>query len=421
MILGCIADDLTGATDLGLTLAREGMRVVQVIGVPGPGGLPADADAVVVALKSRTIPAAEAVSQSLASADALLTAGARQLFFKYCSTFDSTDEGNIGPVAQALLERLGAAFTVATPAFPTNGRTVYQGHLFVGRQLLSDSPMRDHPLTPMRDPDLVQVLQRQTSLPVGLVPFAAVDAGAEAIEAAFAAAQAEGRRIAIVDAVTDRHLREIGTACRHLQLVTGGSGLALGLPENFRRAGLLGHTRPAGRMSAPEGASAILAGSCSAASRAQVAAAEAAGLPSFRLSPIELAQGRTSVAAVLSWAESRLGDRPILVYSTAEPAEVAAAQAALGRERAASIVEHAFAEIAKGLVARGVTRLIVAGGETSGALVEGLGLKALDIGPEIDPGVPWTRSRDEPALCLALKSGNFGARDFFLRAWDLLR
>ena len=421
MLLGCIADDLTGATDLGLTLSRGGMRVVQVSGVPTPGSLPDDADAVVVALKSRTVPAVEAVEQSLRSADALLAAGARQILFKYCSTFDSTDTGNIGPVAEALRERLGGRLTLATPAFPANGRTVYQGHLFVGRALLSDSPMKDHPLTPMRDSSLLRVLQRQTALPVGLVAYDVVDRGPEAIAATFAEAEAAGTGIVIVDALSDRHLIAIAEAARDMPLLTSGSGIALGLPENFRRLGLLPERARSPHLTAPVGAAAILAGSCSAATRAQVAAAEAAGIPSLRLSPEALADGRQSVAEVVAWTTSRLGDRPVLVYSTAAPEEIAAVQGRLGRERAATLVEKTLATVAQALVKAGVTRLIVAGGETSGAVIGGLGVTALEIGPEIDPGVPWTRSIGGEPLCLALKSGNFGSEDFFLKAWDLLR
>ncbi|WP_375459219.1 3-oxo-tetronate kinase [uncultured Enterovirga sp.] len=420
-VLGCIADDLTGATDLGLTLSRGGLRVVQVTGVPEAGDLPGDADVIVVALKSRTVPAAEAVEMSLRAADMLLGAGARQLFFKYCSTFDSTDAGNIGPVAEALLGRLGAAIAVATPAFPTNGRTVFQGHLFVGRQLLSDSPMRDHPLTPMRDPNLVAVLGRQTRLPVGLIAFDAVERGREAIGEALARLAADGTRLAIVDALTDRHLVELGAAVAEAPLVTGGSGLAIGLPDAYRARGWVGPRAEARAAAIPPGRSAILAGSCSTATQKQVAAAERAGLATFRISPAEIAAGRQDAAQVLAWAGEQNSDRPVLVYSTAPPDDVTGAQASLGRERAAALVEETFAEIARGLVGRqGVTRLVVAGGETSGAVVTALGVKALEIGPEIDPGVPWTFSLSDPRMALALKSGNFGTDDFFLKAWDAL-
>ena len=419
MLLGCIADDLTGATDLALMLMRGGMRTVQVVGVPqDPANLP-EADAIVVALKSRTTPPAEAVAESLASAEALLAAGAKQLFFKYCSTFDSTDQGNIGPVAEALMERLDCRFTLACPAFPGAQRTIYQGHLFVGASLLSDSPLKDHPLTPMHDPNLVSVLSRQTRRKVGLVSYETVEAGAEAIAAAFERAAEEGTEIAIVDAISDRHLRDIGTAAADLPLITGGSGVAIGLPENFRRQGLLSGDPLAG-FDAPEGPAAILSGSCSAATRGQVAQAQAAGIPAYRIDPLELSQGKVSPAGMLDWARQQDRDRPLMVFSTAEPDSIRQVQETLGRDKAGALVEDALAEVAAGLVEQGVRRLIVAGGETSGAVVKGLKLQALEIGPEIDPGVPWTRSAGSPPLALALKSGNFGTPDFFVKAWDVL-
>lgn len=420
MLLGCIADDLTGATDLALMLVRGGMRTVQVVGVPrGPTQLP-EADAIVVALKSRTIPSQEAVAESLASAEALLSAGAKQLFFKYCSTFDSTDQGNIGPVTDALMERLGCSFTLACPAFPGNQRTVFQGHLFVGRQLLSDSPLKDHPLTPMHDSNLVSVLGRQTKRRVGLVPFEIVAAGPEAIAGAFGAAGDEGMEIAIVDAVSDEQLYAIGEAAAELSLITGGSGVAIGLPENFRRQGLLGEGDPLQGFVVPGGPAAILAGSCSAATRTQVAEAQAAGIPAYRIDPLQLAGGDITPAAILDWARQQNGSRPVMIYSTSEPETIRQVQVSLGREAAGVLVEKTLAEVARGLVAQGVRRLIVAGGETSGAVVQGLDVQALQIGPEIDPGVPWTCSRGETPLALALKSGNFGAPDFFVKAWDLL-
>lgn len=419
MLLGCIADDLTGATDLALMLVRGGMRTVQVVGVPqDPANLP-EADAVVVALKSRTTPPAEAVAESLASAEALLAAGARQLFFKYCSTFDSTDQGNIGPVAEALMKRLGCRFTLACPAFPGAQRTIYQGHLFVGASLLSDSPLKDHPLTPMHDPNLVSVLSRQTRRKVGLVAYETVEAGAEAIAAAFGRAEEEGVEIAIVDAINDRHLRDIGAAAAGLPLVTGGSGVAMGLPDNFRRQGLLSGDPLAG-FAAPDGPAAILAGSCSAATRGQVAQAQEAGIPAYRIDPLALSQGKISPAGMLDWARQQDRDRPLMIFSTAEPDSIRQVQETLGRDKAGVLVEDALAEVAAGLVAQGVRRLIVAGGETSGAVVNGLKLQALEIGPEIDPGVPWTRSAGTPPLALALKSGNFGTPDFFVKAWDVL-
>jgi uncharacterized protein YgbK (DUF1537 family) len=416
MLLGVIADDLTGATDVALMLAREGMKVVQTVGVSASAGALPEADAVVVSLKSRTNPPDEAVAWSLASCDALLGAGARQILFKYCSTFDSTDHGNIGPVAEALVARLKASWTVACPAFPANGRSVYLGHLFVGREMLSDSPMKVHPLTPMRDSNLVRVLGRQTRLPVGLVPFATVAQGPAAIRAAFEEMAEDGPAIGIADAVTDDHLRAIGAAFAGEPLLTGGSGIAIGLADNFRRAGLLPQVAGARAFAAPRGHAAILAGSCSAATRGQVADAVSKGIEAFALDPLAIAEGRVTAADVLAWARPRLGGSPVLIYSTAEPDAVRAVQERLGRDRSGALVEELLAEVARGLVAADVTRLVVAGGETSGAVVGGLGVSMLEIGPQIDPGVPWTRAAEGPPLVLALKSGNFGTPDFFTKA-----
>jgi len=413
MLLGCIADDFTGATDLANTLVRQGMSTVVLLGVPN-GRVP-DADAVVVALKSRSIPAADAVRLSLNALDYLKRGGARQYYFKYCSTFDSTDAGNIGPVADALLAALGVAFTVACPAFPTNKRTIYQGNLFVGDQLLAESSMRDHPLNPMTDSSLVRVLQRQAQGKVGLIPFVVVTQGAAAIKAEMQRLALTGVRHAIVDALTDQHLFAIGEACSEMQLLTGGSGLALGLPENFRRVKLL-KTAAASELPRVGGHAVVLSGSCSAATQRQVAALQRQ-CESFALDALALARDPGVVAKALAWAQPRLGQKPLLIYSTAAPKQIEEVQAALGRERAGAMVEQALGEIAKDLVARGARRLVVAGGETSGAVVTALGITGLRVGAEIDPGVPWTASLDEKPIALALKSGNFGGDDFFLKAF----
>ena len=420
LLLGCIADDFTGATDLANMLVRAGMRTVQTIGVlPGADAVP-DADAIVVALKSRTIAAREAVAQSLAALEWLRARGARQFYFKYCSTFDSTDDGNIGPVADALLDALGSSFTIACPAFPANNRTIYQGHLFVGDALLSESPMRDHPLTPMRDSNLVRVLGRQTKRRVGLVSWPIVRHGPTAIRIEFAGLQGDGASYAIVDAIDDDDLLDIGTACADLPLVTGGSGIALGLPQNFRDTGRLPERADAAQLPPVEGKSAVLAGSCSAATRAQVAAFARTHL-AIALDPLSGDPSKTMAAKAIAAAERELASgRPFLIYSTAEPARIAQVQAKLGRERAARDVEATFGELAVELVKRGVRRLVVAGGETSGAVVQALGIEALAIGPQIDPGVPWTASLGNPSIALALKSGNFGAEDFFERALRML-
>ena len=420
MLLGCIADDLTGATDLALMLTRAGMRTVQVMGVPGPATDLDGFDAVVVALKSRTNPADEAVAWSLASADALLARGARQLFFKYCSTFDSTDQGNIGPVAEALLNKVGGDIALANPAFPANKRSVYLGNLFVGDLPLAESPMKDHPLTPMRDSNLVRVLQRQTKLPVGLVPFSVVDQGPTAIGAGFKTSAAAGQRFAIIDAILDRHLVDIGRAAASHKLITGGSGVAMGLPQNFIDQGLMKAAIGNRKMTAPKGRQLILAGSCSEATRGQVKAAMAAGIPAYEVDARAIAAKKLGAADLIAWARKQPAAGPVLIYSSAEPATVAAIQKEFGREASGAMVEKVLAETAKALCSDGFTRVIVAGGETSGAVVGALGATAIEIGPEIAPGVPWTLTRDGQPLALALKSGNFGGPDFFLSAWSHL-
>lgn len=416
LLLGCVADDFTGATDLANTLVKSGMRTVQLLGVPHAEFAVPDVDAIIVALKSRSNPAAEAVSMSLAALHWLRAKGAKQFYFKYCSTFDSTDRGNIGPVADALCDAIGASFTVFNPAFPTNKRTVYQGYLFVGDVLLSESGMRHHPLTPMTDPSLVRVLQRQTQHRVGLVPYTTIAQGSEAVIAAFQKLQAQGVRHAVLDTLSDEHLFTLGEACADLALVTGGSGMAMGLPKNFAKRGQLNMGQSA-RLPKIEGAAAVISGSCSTATQAQVAHMKATH-EAFLIDPLALAQGHDVVDEALKWASERIGERPVLIYSTAAPEQVQAAQANLGREHAGAMVEAALSQIAKGLVARGVRRLIVAGGETSGAVVSALGVEGLMIGGEIDPGVPWTASLGDPKLALALKSGNFGTQDFFLKAFQ---
>lgn len=414
-ILGCIADDFTGATDLANMLVRGGLRTVQLLGVPEAGDPVPDVDAVVVALKSRTIAPAEAVSQSLATLSWLQAAGARQFFFKYCSTFDSTDEGNIGPVTDALMDALGAEFTIACPAFPETGRTIFKGHLFVGDQLLSDTHMRHHPLTPMTDSNLVAVLGRQTKRAVGLIQHSEIERGVAAIRDAIEVLKTDGKPIAIVDAVDDGQLFTVGQALKDLQLITGGSGIALGLPENYRKAGLVGENKAADRVPSVEGPAMVLSGSCSAATLGQVAEF-AKTHPTLPLDPLEIAEDPAAVDRAIAWAKSNLNAGPALIHASAPPDSVKAVQEKLGRNEAGELVERAMARIAEALVDGGVRRLVVAGGETSGAVVGALGVKGLLIGAQIDPGVPGTVTMGERPMALALKSGNFGAPDFFEKA-----
>jgi uncharacterized protein YgbK (DUF1537 family) len=421
MLLGAIADDFTGATDLCSMLVRGGMRTVQLLGTPAPNDPVPDVDAIVVAIKSRTAPVKWAVEQSLSALDWLRAAGARQFFFKYCSTFDSTDQGNIGPVADALIRALDCGFSLHCPAFPTNGRTVYLGHLFVGGALLNESGMEKHPLTRMTDANLVRVLSRQTDGTVGLVSFPTLELGSNAIRDAMTRLKEQGRRHAIVDAVTDAHLVSIGEAAAHHVLVSGGSGVAMGLPGNFRRAALLTAADEAASLPEVTGACAVLSGSCSRATLAQIGYARS-HMPVHELDPLRTPDAGALAEAALIWADGKISETPIVIAASAPPDKVAAIQAALGGpDKAGALLEDAMARIAEGLVVRGVRRMVIAGGETSGAVATRLDVRRLRIGAEIDPGVPWTHaSGSGPDLLLALKSGNFGATDFFLKAFQML-
>lgn len=412
MILGCIGDDFTGSSDLANTLAKQGMRTVQYTGIPNSSADPA-VEAGVVALKSRSIAVKDAVSQSLDALSWLQEQGCQQFLFKYCSTFDSTPEGNIGPVCDALAEALDAHKVVICPAFPGTGRSIYQGHLFVHDVLLSESGMENHPLTPMTDPDIRRWLRPQTKFQVGHVAALSVLGGPDAIGDALQEQHNEGNRLIVVDATRDEDLMDIGAALDGLPLVTGGSGIALGLPANFRKKGLLagGEIQWRGQ----SGKCAILSGSCSNATRAQVALHSKSN-PALEIQGEDVLEGKVDAEKIAQWVLQR--DGVPLAYSSAEPDKVRQVQDTYGRERAAGALEALFAETARLLVAAGVERLITAGGETSGAVVEGLGLNTLEIGPEIAPGVPALRAGDK--LVIALKSGNFGGPTFFADAARIL-
>jgi uncharacterized protein YgbK (DUF1537 family) len=425
-LLGCIADDFTGATDLANNLVRAGMRTVQTIGVPESAETVA-ADAIVVALKSRTVPASEAVAESLKAYQWLKAQGVSQIYFKYCSTFDSTPAGNIGPVTDALLDAIhgeGKGFTIVCPAFPENQRTIFNGHLFVGAQLLSDSGMRDHPLTPMTDANLVRVMQAQTKRRVGLVNYATVSRGADAIKAAFQSLQDKGYGVAVVDAISNTDLMAMGAALAGMPLVTAGSGVAIGLPQNWRATGQLAPSDNADQLPPPSGYQAVISGSCSIATNQQVAVWRDAGLPALAIDPLGLANGTTTVDAVADWARQHLPESPVLVYATAAPEAVRQIQAQLGVAAAGALVESALSRIAVSLVESGVRQLVVAGGETSGAVVQALAVARMAIGPQIDPGVPWTcvnaAAAGDQTVHVALKSGNFGTPDFFQKSFAAL-
>ena len=409
MQLGVIADDVTGATDLASVLRRDGLSVVQTFGVPSAAAPPVDV--VVVSLKTRTSPVNDAVRAATAASTYLTTGGAAQIYFKYCSTFDSTDRGNIGPIIASLLDALPASFTVACPAYPSLARTIYQGHLFVGAQLLSESSMRDHPLTPMTDANLVRVLGRQSPFPVGLVPLEIVDAGATAMQERFAVLERDGHRVAIVDAVLDRHVDAIGCACRDFPLVTGGAALGGALA----RAAITARTPAGAAPRMQSGPAVVLSGSGSAATLAQVRRL-AADVHHRSIDPLALARDGAVLPELVQWAVEHARRGPVLLYSTAPPETVRNAQRELGRREAAALLEHAFGALAAALAQDGVRTFIVAGGETSGAVLESLGIRMIGFGEEIDPGVPWTHSLDPEGFDLALKSGNFGSPEFFIKA-----
>ena len=411
MFLGAIADDVTGGTDLASVLRRAGLTVVQTLGTLA---IPAGADAVVVSQKIRTVPAGDARSSAGAAAEALRAAGAERLFFKYCSTFDSTDAGNIGPVIDELLARVQGTFTIACPAYPTLSRTVYNGHLFVGHQLLSESSMRHHPLTPMTDANLVRVLGRQTRSRVGLVEVATIEAGPGAVAARFAELAGEGYAVAVVDALFDRHLEAIAEASASLPLVTGGAALGGALARvNPRR----GQPMENGRTVQVRAPIAILSGSCSAATLAQIE--QVAGLlPARAIDPLVVAEHPDELPRLVEWACDQVATGRVLLYSSGGPGQVQAVQQRLGHAQAAALVERTFGSLAIALAERGVRTFVVAGGETSGAVLEALRIRTLTFGDELDPGVPWTSSLEPGGFVFALKSGNFGSRNFFVRAME---
>jgi uncharacterized protein YgbK (DUF1537 family) len=415
VLLGCIADDFTGATDLGGFLVKQGFRTIQLNGIPDRNVAIPEVDALVVALKSRTIAPDAAITQSLEALEFLQQLHCEQFYFKYCSTFDSTEKGNIGPVMDALLEALGAEFTIACPALPVNGRSVYQGHLFVNGVILNESGMQHHPLTPMTDPNLVRFLGKQVKRKVGLVPFEVVDQGADAIQTFFQELQATGHRYAVVDAVSESQLNAIGQAVKDLKLITGGSGLSINLAANFELPSLSEKT--AARLPKIPGNGVILSGSCSVRTQEQVAQAEKL-FPSFYLDPFQLQKEPEWVEEAIQWALTQIPKSPVLIYTTGPPEKVQEIQKALGEDQAGEIIESALTMVAQALAKTGVRKFVIAGGETSGAIVKALGMSKMQIGPEIAPGVPWCVGLGEPPVLLALKSGNFGSVDFFQEALE---
>lgn len=414
LVVGAIADDFTGALDLSNNLVQAGLRVLQINGLPTSSDLPGDVDAVVIALKSRTAPPETAVSESRTALDWLRARGARKYFIKYCSTFDSTPTGNIGPVIDAAMDDLGTTMTIAAPAFPDAGRTVRHGRLFVGDVPLSESSMRTHPLTPMTDSDVVRLLTPQTRRRVGLVASNDIAGGSGRVRERLEALKSMGIQIAVVDTTMNTDLTTIARAVADFPLVTGSSGLGLTLPAawNLDNSGV-------GKLSPARGKRAIVAGSVSAATNEQVALFDG---PKFAIDPVRLLAGADIVSEALDWAAAALQEaEPVLLYSTASPKSVSAAQAIGGAASVGNLIEGALSAISVGLVKLGVGQLVVAGGETSGACVQALGISELRIGRQIDPGVPWAYGESFAGpLHIALKSGNFGRPTFFTFAFEEL-
>ncbi len=423
ILLGSIADDYTGASDLANTLTKNGLRTVQTVGIPDPSLAMPDVDAVVVSLKIRSVAADEAVVAARKADQWLRGRGAAHVLYKICSTFDSTDAGNIGPVTEALAQAAGGGIVLATPAFPETGRTVYLGHLFVNGQPLNESPLKDHPLNPMHDANLVRVLARQSQGAVGLVDLVTVSMGPAAVKERLGALSARGMTAAIADAVFERDLEVLGEVALETPLSTGASGLGLGLARALVRAGRTStHADASDAIRPVGGLAAVVAGSCSAATLKQIEVAERS-MPVLRLDTEKLLAGSDEISAAIAWAGERMSAGPVIVAASASPDVVSRLQARYGREASGHAVEAATATIAGELVARGVKRLVVAGGETSGATVDRLGIPAFLIGPEIAPGVPVLRTigNSQGEMLMALKSGNFGGEDFFGAALAMMR
>lgn len=412
--LGIIADDFTGATDIASFLVENGVATVQFNGIPQASAQQVDCQALVISLKSRACPPQAACEQALQALAWLQQQGCTQFYFKYCSTFDSTSQGNIGPVTDALLQALDFPFTVISPALPINGRTVYQGYLFVMDRLLAESSMRHHPLNPMTDSYLPRLMEAQASGRCAVLPLATLERGVAATRQALDALRQAGYRYAVLDAVDERHLLIQGEALDTLPLITGGSGLAIGLARRWAPSASAAHH--AGRPQPGRGI--VLSGSCSAMTQRQVAHYRAhAPYQQIEVARcLDPAQRSHYAAELADWALAQPATALApLLCATVSPTQLAQIQAQYGAERASQAIEALFSTLSTRLAAGGIVRFIVAGGETAGAVTQALDVSGFYIGPAIAPGVPWVNALNAP-LSLALKSGNFGAEDFFTRA-----
>ncbi|MEZ5924081.1 MAG: four-carbon acid sugar kinase family protein [Hyphomicrobiaceae bacterium] len=413
LLLGAIADDLTGGIELASMLVAQGVRTG--FGIGPAASLVEDAEAQVIALKTRVIPADEAVTAVLGGAERLITRGARQVFFKYCATFDSTPAGNIGPCAEALIDRLDAHRALFCPALCETGRTVYQGHMFGGSTLLSDSPKRFDPLTPMTDSNLVRVLQAQSRQKVGLIDHSIVEAGPEAIRYRSEQLAAEGATLQIVDTLNENHLAAIADAAAGMPLLTGNSSVAAHLPACWRRSGDLQATAPI-MLAGVDGPGAVIAGSVAEQTRQQLAVF-GTHHPVLTLHLERAFAGDDLVGEAMTFARQCMRQCRDFAISTAVPqAAVDQLQTRFGRAETAAQAEFILSTLAHRFVHElGVRRIVVAGGETSGAVVAALGLTRLEVGPYLGLGMSRAITRTEPILGLSLKSGKLGSLDVFER------
>ena len=417
--LGIIADDFTGATDIANTLAKERINTVQIIGVPDTNTTIDNAKAVVVALKSRSIPPNEAVQQSLDTLNWFKLHEVKQIIFKYCSTFDSTKHGNIGPVADVLIDALNSQIAIICPAFPENNRTIYMGHLFVGTELLSESPLKDHPLNPMRDSNLIRLMESQSKYKAGLIQLNEVRNGPQSIKRSINKLSKEGFRYAVADSITNDDLIALGSAVSNHPLVTGSSGIGFGISRDLQPKISKTNVKSV-KVSNISGKSIILAGSCSKTTRSQLARVIDLW-PSIKLDVAKIVKNKKTKFELIEWARNQPTDQPVVIFSSSSKKEILELQRDFEIRNVGKLIEKIFADIAESLVKSGFRKLIVAGGETSGAVVSALNIKKLRIGQEISPGIPWTETYSDPKLALALKSGNFGDQDFFIKAIKMIQ
>jgi len=416
MIFAGLADDITGGMELAAVLAGQG---VDCSFVTNPDRVQLNREAVVIAQKTRTCAPRDALRMTACGLRAAMRANAAQIFFKYCATFDSTAKGNIGPCADFIARELGVDFTLFVPSFPEAERYVFQGHLFVQDRLVSESPKRFDPLTPMTDPDLVRVLQAQTAVVVGRLPLSILHRGPAAAEVHLTALRHDGVGYAIADAISNDDLAALAELTAEWRFMTGNSTIAGFYPPIWRRQGLIPPDRGPPSLPPIDGPAVVLAGSCADRTLEQLVAFEH-HRPVIRIDPLEAAQ-RDLVPELFAQVQARLADGPIAIASSARPADVKNVQDKLGVTGAAATIEDLLGRLASQLRRAGVRRFLVAGGETSGAILDHLGIESMQVGRYEAAGVGRAVSEQENPIALCLKSGKLGPVDMFLPTLEAMR